>query len=86
MPAKPAVPPLAKSAAPVAPTWDDVDPVALPSGRDTLGLSSEDRAALGLSPGMEMTHFHMGDATDALAAALLQGGAIGKAPPRRKAK
>ena len=86
MPAKPSTPPLAKSAAPVAPTWDDVDPVAVPSGRDGLGLSTEDRMALGLSPEMEMTHFHVGDAQDALSAVLAQGGAIRKTDVRRKAK
>lgn len=85
MPAKPTVPPLAKSAAPVAPTWDDVEPESAPTGRDVLGLSEADRAALGLSPGLEMTHFHTGDAGDALAAVLAQGGAIKKADrPRRK--
>jgi hypothetical protein len=81
MPSKPSVPPLAKSVAPEAPSWDDVDPLRVPEGRDTLGLSHQDRIALGLSPGMEMTHFHTGDSTEALVAALQHGGAIG--PPRK---
>jgi hypothetical protein len=85
--AKPITPPLAKSSAPVAPTWDDVEPQAPAEGRDALGFSLEDRAALGLSErDVEMTHFHTGDAHDALLAVLQQGGAIGKSPPKRKAR
>jgi hypothetical protein len=85
MPAKPSVPPLAKSAAPEAPSWDDVEPMRVPAGRDGLGLSSEDRAALGLSlREVEMTHFHTGDAHDALLAVLQQGGGIRKPETRRK--
>jgi hypothetical protein len=85
MPSKPSVPPLAKSAAPEAPSWDDVEPMHVPTSRDGLGLSIEDRAALGLSAReVEMTHFHTGDAHDALLAVMQQGGAIRKTEPRRK--
>jgi hypothetical protein len=84
MTSKPFLPPLARSAAPVAPTWDDVDPLHVPEGRDALGLSHEDRTALGLSPGLEMTHFHTGDSHEALSAILQQGGAIGLTKPRRR--
>lgn len=87
MPAKPSVTPLAKSAAPEAPTWDDVEPMRVPTSRDTLGLSTEDRAALGLSAGeVEMTHFHTGDSHDALLAVLQQGGGIRKAEPRKRSR
>lgn len=81
-------PPLARSVAPVALDWEEVEPETRahrPS--DALGLSAEDRAALGLStPRTADLVPHLGgDAQAALAEVLARGAAYGKSahPPSR---
>ena len=77
--------PLARSVAPTALDWEDVDPPTTPRAPDALGLSAEDRAALGLSSVRTTDHVPPlpGDAHAALAEVLARGAAYGK--PHRPA-
>lgn len=77
--------PLARSAAPPALDWEGVEPEASKGPSDTLGLSPEDRAALGLSAprSIDLVPHVGGDAHAALADALARGAAYRKAPQRR---
>lgn len=83
-------PPLARSVAPVALDWEAVEPEDAPRAPDALGLSAEDRQALGLSmPRTADLVPHLGgDAHAALSEVLARGAAYGKQarpPPRREA-
>lgn len=83
----PTVHPLARSAAPTALDWEGVEPetTTAPRHADDLGLSPEDRVALGLSkPTLAGAHApaHVPDAKAALADALARGGAYGKTHAR----
>ena len=73
-------PPLARSVAPVALDWDGVEPQDAPRPADALGLSAEDRAALGLSMPrtIDLAPHAGGDAQAALAEVLARGAAYGK--------
>lgn len=79
--------PLARSAAPTALDWEGVEPEAAPRAADPLGLSPEDRKALGMS--LPPTHLQAAphaapaDAKTALAEVLARGGAYGKTPARK---
>lgn len=77
--------PLARSAAPPALDWEGVEPEATRGPSDTLGLSPEDRAALGLSAPrtIDLAPHVGGDAHAALADALARGAAYRKTPVRR---
>ena len=79
-------PPLARSVSREVLDWDHVEPRHIQFGKDVLGLSPEDRQALGLSaPRLtELEAPSLGGAEAALADVLARGGAIGKAEPRRK--
>lgn len=79
------VPPLARSVAPPALDWEGVEPLDVPRLPDALGLSPEDRAALGLSAphGRDLWPQPEGDAQTALAEALARNGGIVKAGPRK---
>ena len=72
--------PLARSVAPTALDWEDVDPPASPRAPDALGLSADDRHALGLSSVRTTDHVPPmpGDAQAALAEVLARGAAYGK--------
>lgn len=83
----PTVHPLARSAAPTALDWEGVEPetTTAPHPADDLGLSPEDRVALGLSRPTVVGSAHPAQAPDAKAAlsdALARGGAYGKTAPR----
>lgn len=87
MPAKPTVPPLARSVTKDVLDWEEVDPLHVEIAKDVLGLSAKDRQALGLSAvrHTDLQAPALGGAETALADVLARGGAIGKAEPRRKA-
>lgn len=87
MPAKPTPPPLARSTNKDVLDWGQVDPLHVEIAKDVLGLSPQDRQALGLSA-LRHTDLQaptLGGAETALADVLARGGAIGKPEPRRKA-
>ena len=83
---KPIVPPLARSVSREVLDWDHVEPRHVSFGKDVLGLSPEDRRALGLSAPRptDLEAPTLGGAEAALADALARGGAIGKVEFRRK--
>ena len=67
--------------------WDDVEPSRQPRSEDALGLSREDRAALGLAAPrhVEIQSISPPDATAALQELLAQGVALGRTErPRRR--
>lgn len=80
------VPPLARSVAPTALDWADVDPAPAEPAIDALGLSPADRAALGLSQARihDVAVRPVGDAKDVLAEALAHGAAVHAPGTRRK--
>lgn len=82
----PTVPPLAKSVSREVLDWDHVEPRHITIGKDVLGLSPEDRQALGLSAPRttDLEAPTLGGAEMALADVLARGGAIGKVEFRRK--
>ncbi|HET6405713.1 MAG TPA: hypothetical protein VFH78_13810 [Candidatus Thermoplasmatota archaeon] len=83
---KPTTPPLAKSVSRDVLDWDHVEPRRSTTGKDGLGLSPEDRQALGLSAPRttDLEAPSLGGAEAALADVLARGGAIGKPEFRRK--
>lgn len=67
--------------------WEVVEPASTaPGPRDVLGLTPEDRRALGLTAPRtgDFAPTLGGDATDALREAMAHGGSYGKRPPRAK--
>lgn len=83
---KPTSPPLAKSVSREVLDWDHVEPRHVQFGKDVLGLSPEDRQALGLSAPRitDLDAPSLGGAELALADVLARGGAVGKPEFRRK--
>lgn len=79
-------PPLAKSVSREVLDWDHVEPKHIAIGKDVLGLSPEDRQALGLStPRLtDLDAPTLGGAEIALADVLARSGATGKTELRRK--
>lgn len=86
MPAKPTIPPLARSVTKEVLDWEEVDPLHVEIAKDVLGLSPQDRQALGLSAPRhtDLQAPSLGGAETALADVLARGGAIGKPEFRRK--
>lgn len=86
MRSKQPVPPLARNVTKDVLDWDDVDPPSHDTGRDMLGLSPQDRKALGLSAPRtaDLQAPTLGGSEQALAEVLTRGGAIGKTDFRRK--
>lgn len=78
--------PLAKSVSREVLDWDHVEPRHIQFGKDVLGLSPEDRQALGLSAPRitDLEAPALGGAELALADVLARGGAVGKPEFRRK--
>ena len=78
--------PIAKAHAATPLDWPDVDPKGIDLGKDVLGLSPADRAALGLSAPRttDLEAPSLGGSEQALAEVLARGGAIGKTDFRRK--
>jgi hypothetical protein len=71
-------PPLGRSVSRDVLDWDHVEPRRANIGKDGLGLSPEDRSALGMSAprAADLEHPHLGGAETALADVLARGGAI----------
>ena len=86
MPTTPTLPPLARSTNKHVLDWEEVDPLHLDIAKDVLGLSPQDRAALGLSAvrHTDLQAPTLGGAETALAEVLARGGAFGKPEFRRK--
>lgn len=78
--------PLAKSVSREVLDWDHVEPKHVAIGKDVLGLSPDDRRALGMSTPRptDLESPTLGGAEHALADVLARGGAIGKPEFRRK--
>lgn len=78
MPATPMTPPLARSVTKDVLAWEEVDPLHLEIAKDVLGLSPQDRQALGLSAvrHTELQAPTLGGAETALADVLARGGAV----------
>jgi hypothetical protein len=64
--------------------WQEVDRLDLDIAKDVLGLSIQDRQALGLSAPRTLEATTLGGAEIALADVLARSGAIGKTDFRRK--
>lgn len=79
-------PPHPKAEARYAFDYDDVQPSKAPRAYDTLGLSADDRKALGMTAPRagEAAPLATPDAAAALRELLAQGAALGKDPRRRK--
>ena len=78
--------PLGRSVARDVLDWEAVEPRATLPPKDVLGLTLQDRAALGMTPAVraaEAPTLH-GDAHAALADVLHRGGSVGKAEKRRR--
>lgn len=87
MKSKPDAPPLARSADREVLDWNLLEPADPPGARDVLGLSPQDRLALGLSPPARTMQAHpavVGDAHAALAEALARGAAVGPRERRQR--
>lgn len=77
-PQKEVVQPLARSVAKEVLDWDHVEPRHVELGKDVLGLSPQDRLALGMSAARatDLQAATLGGAELALAEALARGGAV----------
>ncbi|HWH08067.1 MAG TPA: hypothetical protein VNX21_02640 [Candidatus Thermoplasmatota archaeon] len=78
--------PLGRSVARDVLDWEDVEPRGGPPQKDVLGLTLQDRAALGLTPAARTAEAPTlpGDAHAALADLIARGAAVGKAEKRRR--
>lgn len=81
----PTTPPLARSVSRDVLDWSEVEPRSAHAGKDGLGLSPEDRKALGLSAprSIDLEAPTLGGSEQALAEVLARGGAV-KPDFRRK--
>ena len=84
--ATPTTPPLARSVARDVLDWDAVEPRVHVPAKDVLGLTHQDRAALGMTPAARTADAPTlgGDAHAALADLLSRGAAVGKTEKRRR--